>query len=222
MTIPIHKFRLPLLASILGAAALVSACSTITGKREPFVTYAPRYSAPATPAQAPTVDWQLAVELPLTSDALDTRRMAIMPSPGVLQVYKGARWRDAPPALLRSLLVEAFEDSGRIVGVGASGSGLRADYSLAIELREFTVDYRDGAPHASISLNAKLMNFVTNRVLFARTFRSESPMADASADAANHAFEKTLNDLLPQMVDWTLENGQADWKQRAAAKNVKQ
>lgn len=218
MIIPMHTFRRLVPAALLMATALLAGCSTITGKREPFITYAPHYSAPAIPAHAPAVVWQLVIELPLTSDALDTRRIAIMPSPGVLQVYKGARWRDAPPALLRSLLVQAFEETGRIVGVGTSGSGLRADYSLTIELREFTVDYRDGIPHATIGLNAKLVNFVTNRVLFARTFRSEAPMADSSADAANQAFEQTLNNLLPQMVDWTLENGEVDWKKHEAAK----
>lgn len=217
MNIPPRSVNRLAIFALLVPAALLAGCSAITGKREPFTTLAPRYTAPATTGHAASVAWQLAIELPSTSEALDTRRIAIMPSPGVLQVYKAVRWRDAPPALFRSLLVQAFEDSGRIVGVGTSGSGLRADYALAMELREFAVEYHDGTPAAVITLSAKLIEFSTNRVLFAHIFHSEVPMANAGVDAANRAFEKVLNELLPQMVDWTLENGQENWKKRDGA-----
>lgn len=202
-------------AYLLAPLALLAGCSTLTGKREPYTTYAPRYTAPAPAADAIPVDWQLAIELPLTSAALDTRRIAIMPSPGVLEVYKNARWRDAPPALVRSLLLQAFEDSGRIVGVGTSASGLRADYALGMELRDFAAEYIDAAPNAVIRLNVKLFDYTTNRVFAARTFERSEPMSGAEAADAARAFEQTLDVLLPQIVEWTLREGEADWQRRS-------
>ncbi len=210
MTIP-QRF-----ACLLVPVALLAGCSTLGGKREPYTTYVPRYTAPAAATDAQAVDWQLAIELPLTSAALDSRRIAVMPHPGVLEVYKNARWRDAPPALLQSLLVQAFEDSARIVGVGTSASGLRADYALGMELRDFAAEYLDGAPHAVIRLNVKLLDYTSNRVLAARTFERSESMGGAEAADAAGAIERALDDLLPEIVEWTLGEGEANWRQRPA------
>ena len=43
-----------------------------------------------------------------------------MPTPGVIEVYPQARWRDPAPDLLRSLIVQAFDHDGRIGGVSAT------------------------------------------------------------------------------------------------------
>ena len=103
--------------------------------------------------QGKPVDWQLAIDTPLAGDALDTSRMLVMPTPGALETYKGGRWADTPPLVLRGLLIEAFQQTGRIAGVGAITSGLHADYTMTIDLYDFEVQYRDGAPHAVIRLN---------------------------------------------------------------------
>src|SRR4029453_4617745 len=99
---------------------------------------------------------QLAIDTPLASDALDTSHMLVMPTAGAIESYKGARWGDEMPMMLRGLLIQAFQDSGRITGVGAITSGLHADYSLTVDLYDFETQYRDGSPHAVIRLNVKL------------------------------------------------------------------
>jgi cholesterol transport system auxiliary component len=197
---------------LVAAALSVGACSSLTGKREPFTTYAPRYAAPD--ASGARVDWQLAIDTPLASDALDTTRMLVMPTPGAIETYKGGRWADTVPMMLRGLLIQAFQSSGRITGVGASASGLHADYTLAIDLYDFETQYRDGVPHAVIRLNAKLTDAVLNRVAAARTFESEAPVAGVQAADAAAAVEQTLNRLLPEIVGWTLDQGESAWSQR--------
>lgn len=199
----------------LSVALVLGACGSLTGKKEPFTVYAPRYTAPADTAKGPPVQWQLSIDTPLASDALDSAHMLVMPSPGALETYKNARWSDTTPMLLRALLIQAFQDSGRITGVGASTSGLHGDYLLNIDLYDFETQYREGSPHAVIRLTAKLTDSSLNRIAAARTFEADAPVAGSLAPAAAAAFDQALGELLPQIVDWTLTEGQARLSKKA-------
>ena len=196
----------------LALLVLLGACASFT-KKEPFTTYSPRY----TPAQANAsasatpVRWQLLIDTPLASDTLDSSRMLVMPSPGALETYRNARWADTTPLLLRSLLIQAFQDSKRIEGVGAVTSAIHGDFLLTIDLYDFETQYRDGAPTAVIRLNAKLTDFSVNRIRAAHMFEVAAPVAGAQAADAAVAFENALGQLLPQMVEWTLDQGQQEW-----------
>lgn len=200
-----------LLSALLLALPLAACSSLFNVQRTPFTIYSPRL-APAPPADsASRVGWQLAVETPLASDALDTVRIVVMPTPGVIEVYPGARWSDSAPALLRNLLVQGFENSGRIAGVGSAASGLRADYALAIALHDFQLEVAGGT-HAVIRLQARLLDYTTNRVLAAQAFDVAAPADSSDATAAFAAFETALNQLVPQVVDWALREGEAGKK----------
>ena len=200
---------LPAFAALL----LLAACASLTGTREPFTVYSPRYEAPADMTKGKPVDWQLAIDTPLASDALDASRMLVMPTPGALETYKGGRWADTPPLVLRGLLIEAFQQTGRIAGVGAVTSGLHADYMMTIDLYDFEVQYRDGAPHAVIRLNAKLGDASINRVRAAKTFEADGPVAGSTAGDAAAAFDRTLDTLLAAIVRWTIDQGEGGWSQ---------
>lgn len=198
----------PLIAVLVLALPLAACSSLFNVQRTPFTIYSPKLAAVAPDAAAARVDWQLAVETPLASDALDTVRIVVMPSPGVIEVYPGARWSDSAPALLRNLLVQGFESSRRITGVGSSASGLRADYALGIALHDFQLEVAGGT-RAVIRLQARLLDYTTNRVLSARAFDVEAPAGSSDAAAAFAAFETALNQLVPQVVDWALHEGDA-------------
>ena len=187
----------------------LAACSSLLNvQRTPFTIYAPKLAMTTEAAAAARVDWQLAIETPLASDALDTARIVVMPSPGTIEVYPGARWSDSAPALLRNLIVQGFEDSHRIVGVGSSASGLRADYALAIELRDFQLEMNP-ATHAQIRLQVRLLDYTSNRVLAAQMFSAEAPAVGSDAGAAFGAFQEALNRVVPELVEWTLREGEA-------------
>ncbi|HEY6894173.1 MAG TPA: ABC-type transport auxiliary lipoprotein family protein, partial [Rhodanobacteraceae bacterium] len=121
------------------------------------------------------------------------------------------RWADTPPLVLRGLLIEAFQDTGRIAGVGALTSSIHADYTLTIDLYDFEVQYRDGAPHSVIRLNVKLNDASINRVRAAKTFEADEPVAGTTAGDAATAFDRTLDTLLAGIVDWTIGQGEASW-----------
>ena len=193
------------LAAILLPALLAGCSSLLDVKRQPFTIYSPQLE-PAAATRMAAVDWQLVVETPLASDTLDTARMLVMPTPGVLEVFPGARWSDPAPALLRSLVVEGFEDSGRIAGVGSAASGMRADYALAIELRDLQLEIPRG-PSAVVRFQARLLDYTSNRVLAARGFEARQPAAGTDAAQAILAFQAALDQAVSEVVDWTLREG---------------
>jgi cholesterol transport system auxiliary component len=195
----------------LAALLLVGACASLTGTRESFTVYAPRYEPPANMADGKRVDWQLAIDTPLASDALDTSRMLVMPTPGALETYKGGRWADTPPLVLRGLLIEAFQQTGRIAGVGAVTSGIHADYTITIDLYDFEVQYQGAAPHALIRLNAKLNDVSINRVRAAKTFTADEPVSGTTAGDAAAAFDRAIDALLADIVHWTIDEGESAW-----------
>lgn len=203
---------LPTRIAGLLAACLLASCASLTGKTDPFAIYSPQLRA--TPGSGQPVDWQLAIDTPLASGAIDSTRIAIMPSPGVLQIYPAARWRDPAPALVRGLIVEGFERSGRILGVGAT-AGLRAEVGLTLELRAFQAEVGPDGARAVVRLQASLVDYSSNRVFAARSFEAITPAQSPAITAMFPAFEAALDQVVPQLVDWTLAEGQ---RQRATAR----
>lgn len=194
------------------ASLLLGACAALSGKHPAFAIYAPQLHMPsvtstATPAK---IEWQLLIDTPKASAALDTTRIAIMTSPGVLEVYPAARWRDPAPMMLRSLLVQAFDQDRRISGVSAVDSGLNGDYSLAMDLRDFQVELVDGSARAAIRLTARLFDRRSNRIVASQSFSTEAPAASSDVASAADAFTTALDQLMPEIVDWTIEQGQAN------------
>ncbi len=197
---------------ILGTSLLLGACAALSGKHDAYVVYAPQLhvSAVAQADSTTRIDWQLLIDTPHASDALDTRRIAIMTRPGVLEVYPNARWRDPAPAMLRSLIVQAFDQDGRIRGVSPVDAGLNGDFSLSIDLRDFQIELIDGSPRAAIRFTAKLFERRSNRIVASHSFSEESPAAGNEVASAADAFTRALDQLMPKVVTWTIEQGQAN------------
>ncbi len=166
----------------------------------------------------PTVDWQLLVEIPSTSAGLDTARIALTESAYELNYFADRAWTTRAPEMVQTLIVESFENSDRIVSVGREAVGLRADYVLKTELREFQAEY-DGdiegeqPPLVRIAINAKLVRIPQRDIIananFADTERP--PVNQFSAIVA--AFDGALGTVMRNMVAWALREGQADWQQ---------
>ncbi len=98
------------------------------------------------PANLPTVDWQLLVETPVSAAGLSSARIALQDSPIELRYFDNANWTDFAPKMVQSLIIESFENSGKIVSVGREQIGLRSDFVLKTELREFQAEYEEPIP----------------------------------------------------------------------------
>lgn len=202
---PVACRRPAMLALLLIA---LSGCSVLGGS-QPFSIYAPRPMV-AAPVDTARIDWQLLVERPRAGETVSAPTLLVMPSPGVYEVFPAARWRDPPPALVGTLLLETFEQSGRIIGVDRASSGVNTDFVLASELREFQIELVDGAARARVSLHAKLLGYADNRIVAARSFSTTAPAAAQDAASAAKAIEAALAQLLPEVRDWTFAAGEAN------------
>lgn len=199
--------RLPALA----LALLAVACSPLPAKHSATRIFSPEPRIEADAAW-PRVTWQLAVVRPAAPQLLDSNRIAVRPLPGELQVYKGAVWSDTAPSLVQNAIVRGFEDSGRIVAVGRPGTGLRADYSLSLDLRHFETVYPadGGAPQVQVEIRARLLDAANSQVLASRGFSAAVPLHDTAVDAAARAFEPALAQVVREIVGWTLVAGEAN------------
>lgn len=155
----------------------------------------------------PTVGWQLAVDLPVASAGIDSGRIALMHTPMKLDYYARSNWVDRAPAMVQNLIIESYENSDRIVGVGRVSVNLRADYVLATELREFQVEYyHDGKPLVHVQINAKLVKFPERAIVGNITSERMVPATEDSMAAIIPAFDEALGKVLRDIVDWSLGN----------------
>lgn len=153
----------------------------------------------------PTVGWQLVVELPIGAETLNTPRIALSRTPLTLDYYGGSRWSERAPVMVQTLLVESFENTGRIVAVARKSTDLRADYVLKTDLREFQAEYEgDGPPIVHVKINAKLIK-MPQRVIIA-SFKSERKIQANGTEviAIIRAFDKSLGKVLKEVVEWAL------------------
>ncbi|WP_273080848.1 ABC-type transport auxiliary lipoprotein family protein [Stenotrophomonas nitritireducens] len=189
----------------------LAGCSVLaSGDRHPITIYAPQARISADPSW-PQVDWQLAIAKPAAARLVDSPRINVRPTPGELEVYRGATWSQPATDMLEDALLRGFEDSGRIGAVARIATGIRSDYKLAIDLRRFESDYAGNErPAATIELNAKLIHSLDQRVVAARTFLVAEPAADTEVGSVTAAFETALNRTVTDLVGWTLATGQAD------------
>ncbi len=157
----------------------------------------------------PTVDWQLLVEAPVVQAGLNTTRIALQRSPTQFEYYARANWTDRAPAMVQTLVLESFENSNRIVAVGRESLGLRADFVLKIELREFQAEY-DGAgvPSIRVQLNAKLVQMPRRAIVASRRLESIEAASADRLEPIVAAFDEALGKALRGLVEWTLRTGE--------------
>jgi cholesterol transport system auxiliary component len=165
-------------------------------------------------AGLPRVNWQLLVETPIANTGIDTPRIALGETPNRLTYFAGGSWVDNAPEMVQLLLVESFENSNRIVSVGREANGLRADFILKSDLRDFQAEYDGGppettAPSARVRLNAKLVRMPRRNIIASDTFEVLIAAASPSFADIIAAFDQALDTVTRRVVEWTLRQGAA-------------
>lgn len=154
----------------------------------------------------PDVPARLTIDVPTATAGLNTARVALKPTPTQFEYYAGARWVDVVPVMTQTLLLESFDNSERIDVLGRGAYGLRADYGLLVNIREFQAEYAeiDGKPDVRIRFQARLVA-MPRRTHIASTSvvglaTAESRKLNDIIDAFDQAFGSAAKDL----VSWTV------------------
>jgi len=193
------------LLALTAALSLVTACS-ILPKGEPVDLY--RLPVNQASRQATPVDWSLRLNKPLASEVLAGPRIAVIPQGDVVSSYKGARWSDPTPLLVRNRLLDGFQRDGRVQRLSADDSNLQADYELVGELQAFQSEYRAGGTlEVVIRYDARLVQGRSQRILASKRFEVHQPLTDQQVAAVVAGFGAASDQLAGQVINWTVAQG---------------
>lgn len=194
----------------LGAALALAGCNglSISGPPPKLYTLTPKSTFAD---DLPAVSWQLAIDRPTSPAGLATTRIAVARGPHVIDYYAGAQWIDDAPNMVQRLLIESFENSRRIVGVGRQSVSLRSDFVLRVELREFQAEYANGAevPTINVRIGVKLVRMPQRHIVAATSVERLVPAADNRIGTIIECFDQALGKVLRDIVVWTLTNPEA-------------
>ncbi|MDT3713848.1 hypothetical protein EON09_10285 [Pseudomonas soli] len=195
------------LAALATTLSLATACS-ILPQSEPVDIY--RLPVSQTARSAAPLDWSLRLNKPLASEALAGPRIAVIPQGDVISSYKGARWSDPTPMLVRNRLLDGFQRDGRVQRLSADDSNLQADYELGGELQAFQSEYRPGgAVEVVIRYDARLVQGRSQRILASKRFEVRQPLGSQQVPAVVAGFGTASDQLARQVIDWTVSQAQA-------------
>lgn len=182
----------------------VTGCGSLIGpSNPPPQIYRLSPQIPSQPTET-AATWQLVVARPDASRTLDSDRIALLRG-SLMDYYADAQWNDSVTRLVQSLLVEAFDRSGR-VQAAATESTLRADLTLTTELRDFEAQYDNstGAPTVVVGIEAKLLDR-NGKVIASIDSRQTVRATQDSVVSVVEAFNQAMAAALGQIVGWTLQ-----------------
>jgi cholesterol transport system auxiliary component len=192
-------------ALVVSSVVALSACGGIIGPSEaPPKLYVLRPQFAELP-NAPSTNWQLDVAQPTASDALDSKRITLIRGQN-MDYFADAAWTDQAPDLLQSLIIEAFEKSGKIKAVGRSSAGVRGDLLVVTELRDFSAHYEteNGIPTIVVEIVAKLVTSTHHDVVASYDARHEVKASVNSVPAVVDAFNLATGQTIEDVVGWAL------------------
>jgi cholesterol transport system auxiliary component len=148
---------------------------------------------------------QLLVADPSALKALDSEQILVRVSGAEIRYLSQSQWSDRLTRVVQSKLVEAFENTGRLGGVGKPGQGLAIDFQLITDVRAFEVA-AEGGDRGVVEISAKLLNDRNGTVKAQRVFRAEVPSAGTDNAAYVEALDRAFARVTGDIVAWTLQS----------------
>lgn len=194
------------------SALLVSAGCTglapLTKAADPNDLYALTPKSTFSPT-LPRIGQQIVVVEPTATAAVNTDQIAVQPTPLQVQYLPGARWVDRAPLFVQALLIESFENTGKVAAVGRSTVGLRADYLIVTDLREFQAHVPDEtdetkALRVNVRLNIKIIDEFEDQIIASNSFEEIEHSASDDAPDLAVAFDEALGDAMREAVEWSI------------------
>lgn len=195
----ISRRRLLLGAGSLLAGSLLTGCGIVPEVNTPLNLYSvsPKVAQVANP---PALDWQLVVAEPKAGADLATNRIALTRAANRIEYFAEGVWSDAAPALVQSKLIEAFEDVVPQLAVGRDSAGLKPDYILQSELRDFQAAYSGSSGEAVVRITAKLVKMPERKIVKSISAEARQPSSGGGLPGIVAAFEAALGDVFNQLI----------------------
>jgi len=204
---------------VLCAATVPLAGCSVLPKKSPVQIWQPQESTAPTSAAA-TADFSLRVDTPNTTGALDQSGIMVMPDPGQVSTYEGARWSEPPALLVRHRLVDAFM-AAKLPAVTTDDDHFASDYTLSGDLRTFQSEYRGGSPVVVVRYDAQLRRGGARNLLATRSFVVTQNPSGVDVPQIVAAFGAADDTLAQQVVAWTIEVANRDRASRPASDDDK-
>ncbi len=201
--------RFTALALLPGGAAACS--SLIPGSGAPPQLYVLMRKT-TFPPDLPRVSRQLLVDVPVAPAEIDTARIALTRSPTTIDYFANAAWSDRAPAMVQSLLIESFEQTGKITSVARDSAVLRADYILMPELRRFEARYQNGEspPTVLVRLLVRLVKMPERTIIGEDIAEGRETAPANTMDAIVETYNEALGSVMKRLVTWTLRSMSQD------------
>lgn len=194
--------RLILASGMLAGLLTLSACTLIPESEALKVYQFPQPAQSDTrTAQPPSAS--LRVDTPQAGYAYSGPRLMVQTEADQLLSYKGVRWSDPTPTLLREYLALAFQRQGAMSTVTTDENALYADVHLGSDLRRFQV-VDSNEPHILIELQARLINPESRRVYVSHDFIVRQPISSTGIQQVTEGYEQASAELATQLLDWAV------------------
>jgi cholesterol transport system auxiliary component len=150
----------------------------------------------------------LRLNKPQASEALNSPNIAVIPQGDVISSYKGSRWSDPAPVLLRNRLLDGFQRDGRVTLLSTDDSNFQADMEMGGSLQAFQTEYQGSSTSVVVRLDALLVRGYDQRILASKRFEVRQPLSDVQVPAVVAGFGQASDQLTAQVVNWAVEQGQ--------------
>ncbi len=160
-------------------------------------------------ASLPRIQQQIVVEEPTATAAVNTDQIAIQPTALQVQYLPRARWVDRAPLFVQSLLVESYENTNKVAAVGRSTVGLRADYIVVPDLREFQghvvgETQNSKTVQIKVRLNIKIIDSFEDKIIASNSFEENVVSTSDQTPDLVLAFDEALGDTMRDSVEWSI------------------
>jgi cholesterol transport system auxiliary component len=195
------------IALLFAGLTLLGACSILPQSEPSDVYRLPAAPAPAS-ANVPTQSWSLRLNKWQASEALNRPSIAVIPQGDVISSYKGSRWSDPAPVLLRNRLLDGFQRDGRVTLLSTDDSNFQADLELGGSLQAFQTEYQGTQASVVVRVDALLVRGYDQRILASRRFEERQPLSAVQVPAVVAGFGQASDRLTAKIVAWAVEQGQ--------------
>ncbi|MEA3535015.1 ABC-type transport auxiliary lipoprotein family protein [Rhizobium sp. CC-YZS058] len=184
-------------SSVVLLLAALSACAGKANNDTYSLSSVPTVAGPASTGR------QILVPEPTALKALNSEQIVVRLKGAELQYLADSQWSDRLPRMVQAKIVQAFENSGKVGGVGKPGEGLAIDYQVVSEIRAFEVE--TGANDAVVEIFVKIVNDRNGTVRAQRAFRAVAPVSGSGKPAFVKGLDTAAAQVVAEIVAWTLK-----------------